>query len=87
MDACLNRSPFDAQKSSANTNDLWEKNLRIKVDGNGDYSLPNDNLFPKDGSKGRPEIYVVGVRNPFSIRVFLEEEVTDNSDDSTGKSK
>ncbi|MGB0932013.1 MAG: PQQ-dependent sugar dehydrogenase, partial [Chitinophagales bacterium] len=69
LDERPNRSPFDAQKSSANTNDLRGKILRIKVDENGEYSIPDGNLFPKDGSKGRPEIYIMGVRNPFRIAI------------------
>ena len=60
------RFPWDARKSSANTNDLRGKILRIKVEEEG-YSIPEGNLFPKDGSGGRPEIYVMGCRNPYRI--------------------
>ena len=63
------RGPWDAQKSSANTNDLRGKILRIKPEVDGTYSIPDGNLFPKDGSKGRPEIYVMGCRNPFRIAI------------------
>ncbi|RMG30296.1 MAG: PKD domain-containing protein, partial [Bacteroidetes bacterium] len=63
------RSPWDAQKSSANPNDLRGKILRIKVKPDGSYSIPDGNLFPKDGSRGRPEIYVMGCRNPYRISV------------------
>jgi len=62
------RSPWDAQKSSANTNDLRGKILRIKPEDDGTYSIPDGNLFT-DPSKGKPEIYVMGVRNPFRISV------------------
>ncbi len=62
------RSAWDAQKSSANTNDLRGKILRIKPEDDGTYSIPEGNLFA-DASKGRPEIYVMGVRNPFRISV------------------
>ncbi|HRN58582.1 MAG TPA: PKD domain-containing protein, partial [Agriterribacter sp.] len=31
--------------------------------------IPDGNLFPKDGSKGRPEIYVMGCRNPYRVSV------------------
>jgi cytochrome c len=63
------RAPFDAQKSSGNTHDLRGKILRITVKEDGSYTIPDGNLFPKDGSKGRPEIYVMGARNPYRITV------------------
>lgn len=63
------RGPFDAQKSSANTHDLRGKILRITPTEYGTYTIPDGNLFPKDGSEGRPEIYVMGARNPFRISV------------------
>ncbi|MFT2009021.1 PQQ-dependent sugar dehydrogenase [Pontibacter sp. 13R65] len=59
----------DAQRSAANTHDLRGKILRITPQPDGSYSIPDDNLFPKDGSEGRPEIYVMGCRNPFRIAV------------------
>jgi cytochrome c len=62
------RSAWDAQKSSGNTNDLRGKILRIKPEDDGTYSIPDGNLF-SDPSKGKPEIYVMGVRNPFRISV------------------
>lgn len=69
LDERSGRGPFDAQKSSANTQDLRGKILRIKVNKDGSYQIPDGNLFPKDGSEGRPEIYVMGVRNPFRFAV------------------
>ena len=63
------RAPFDAQGSSANSNDLRGKILRVKPEADGTYSIPDGNLFPKDGSQGRPEIYVMGCRNPFRIAI------------------
>lgn len=62
------KSPWDAQKSSANTNDLRGKILRIKPEDNGTYSIPDGNLFT-EAKQGRPEIYVMGVRNPFRISI------------------
>ncbi|MEO6035472.1 MAG: PQQ-dependent sugar dehydrogenase [Verrucomicrobiota bacterium] len=61
------RSPWDAQKSSANANDLRGKILRIHPENDGTYTIPKGNLF-KPGTAGtRPEIYVMGDRNPFRI--------------------
>lgn len=63
------RSPFDAQKSSANTNDLRGKILRIHPEPDGTYTIPDGNLFPKGQEGTRPEIYVMGCRNPYRISV------------------
>ncbi|PHN05950.1 ThuA domain-containing protein [Flavilitoribacter nigricans] len=62
------RSPWDAQKSAANSKDLRGKILRIKPEADGTYSIPDGNLFT-DAAEGRPEIYVMGCRNPFRISV------------------
>ena len=56
-------------KTSANTNDLRGKILRIKPEDNGTYSIPDGNLFPKGTPKTHPEIYIMGLRNPFRISV------------------
>ncbi|WPP49144.1 ThuA domain-containing protein [Catalinimonas niigatensis] len=63
------RYAWDAQKSSANTNDLRGKIIRIKPQADGSYTIPEGNLFA-DGTDGtRPEIYTMGHRNPFRISV------------------
>ncbi len=64
-----NRSPYDAQGSSANTNDLRGKILRIRPMPDGTYTIPEGNLFPQGSKKGRPEIYVMGCRNPFRFAI------------------
>ena len=66
------RAPFDAQKSSGNTNDLRGKILRIHIEADGSYTIPEGNLFPKGEPKTRPEIYVMGCRNPY--RISLDEK-------------
>ncbi|MEZ0485235.1 ThuA domain-containing protein [Fibrella aquatica] len=63
------RSAWDAQKSSANTNDLRGKIIRITPQPDGTYTIPEGNLFPKGTAKTRPEIYTMGHRNPFRISV------------------
>ncbi|MEV0157405.1 PQQ-dependent sugar dehydrogenase [Micromonospora sp. NPDC050686] len=64
------RNPaFDAQRTSANTNDLRGKVLRIKPGATGGYSIPAGNLFRPGTAKTRPEIYVMGLRNPFRIEL------------------
>ena len=63
------RFPWDAQKSSANTNDLRGKIIRITPQADGSYTIPEGNLFPEGTEKTRPEIYTMGHRNPFRIYV------------------
>jgi cytochrome c len=72
IDERAGRAIFDAQRSAANTADLRGKILRILPQADGTYSIPEGNLFPADGSAGRPEIYVMGDRNPFRISVDSE---------------
>ncbi|PIB34837.1 hypothetical protein BFP72_05175 [Reichenbachiella sp. 5M10] len=60
---------FDARRTSSNTNDLRGKILRIKPELDGSYSIPEGNLFVDDNPKTRPEIYVMGCRNPYRITV------------------
>ena len=60
---------YDERRSSGNTNDLRGKILRIKVKEDGSYEIPEGNLFPKGTDKTRPEIYVMGNRNPYRISV------------------
>ncbi|WP_460514240.1 ThuA domain-containing protein [Cyclobacterium sediminis] len=60
---------YDAARSSGNSNDLRGKILRIKVNEDGSYSIPEGNLYPEGTEKTRPEIYVQGNRNPYRISV------------------
>jgi glucose/arabinose dehydrogenase/PKD repeat protein len=63
------RGPFDAQKSSANTNDLRGKLIRITPRDDGTYTIPAGNLFPPGTEQTRPEIYYMGLRNPFRFAI------------------
>ncbi|MDB6068165.1 MAG: C-terminal target protein [Pedosphaera sp.] len=63
------RSAWDSQKSASNENDLRGKILRIHPLADGTYSIPTGNLFPPGTPLTRPEIYVMGCRNPFRISV------------------
>ncbi|MDH6228778.1 glucose/arabinose dehydrogenase [Streptomyces sp. MJP52] len=70
IDERASRNPaYDAQRSSGNTNDLRGKVLRIKVNADGSYTIPNGNLFPPGTARTRPEIYAMGFRNPFRMSV------------------
>ena len=70
-----NFNPNSAEKSSSNTNDLRGKILRIKPQSNGTYSVPAGNLFPQGTPNTRPEIYVMGARNPY--RFFIDKQNND----------
>ena len=63
------KEQYDARRSSGNTNDLRGKILRIKVNEDGSYDIPEGNLFPEGTAKTRPEIFTMGHRNPYRISV------------------
>jgi cytochrome c len=58
----------NAMRSAGNTNDLRGKVLRIRPTEQG-YEIPQGNLFPPGTPKTRPEIYVMGCRNPFRLSI------------------
>lgn len=70
--APLNDAPgheqYDARRSAGNTNDLRGKILRIRIKPDGTYEIPEGNLFVNT-PKTRPEIFVMGNRNPYRITV------------------
>lgn len=63
------RYVYNSLKSAANANDLRGKILRITPQPDGTAGIPKGNLFPVGTPKTRPEIYVMGCRNPFRIAV------------------
>ncbi|HEY0433886.1 MAG TPA: ThuA domain-containing protein [Chitinophagaceae bacterium] len=60
---------YDARRTAGNSYDLRGKIIRIRVKDDGSYEIPDGNLFPKSEAKTRPEIYVMGNRNPYRISV------------------
>lgn len=60
---------FDDQRGAANTNDLRGKILRIHPEPDGSYTIPEGNLFKTGTPNTRPEIFVMGNRNPWRIHV------------------
>lgn len=63
----------DARSGAANSQDLRGKILRIIPTEDGGYTIPEGNLF-KNPSDGRPEIYTMGARNPFTITYDHDSE-------------
>jgi cytochrome c len=68
MDARPDRAYVDALRSAGNTNDLRGKILRIRPTADGGYEIPEGNLF-SEAAQGRPEIYVMGARNPYTMSI------------------
>ena len=66
------RELADDQATAANTNDLRGKILRIKPLPEGGYAIPKGNLFPEGTPKTRPEIYAMGMRNPYRYSIDPE---------------
>jgi len=91
IDSRADRLSFDAQRSSANTNDLRGKILRIIPKPDGTYDIPEGNLFPVGIERTRPEIYTMGHRQPWRLHVdgetgwlFFGEVGPDAREDSVG---
>ncbi len=86
-----NMQKNDDLRAAGNTNDLRGKVLRIKPKADGGYDIPPGNLF-SNPTQGRPEIYVMGARNPYSITfdkktntLFYGDVGPDASNDSAEK--
>jgi len=69
IDEQKGREWADAQRTAANTNDLRGKILRIKPTAKGGYTIPDGNLFRKGTARTRPEIYIMGCRNPYRMSI------------------
>ncbi|WP_326769273.1 ThuA domain-containing protein [Streptomyces sp. NBC_01591] len=67
IDESPGRRAWDAQGTAGNTNDLRGKILRITPKDDGTYTVPEGNLFAPGTEKTRPEVYAMGMRNPFRI--------------------
>ncbi|MFG6477183.1 PQQ-dependent sugar dehydrogenase [Microbacterium sp. P06] len=63
---------FDSRRGAGNTNDLRGKILRFHVEDDGTYTIPEGNLFAPGTALTRPEIFIMGVRNPFRLEVDPE---------------
>jgi len=61
--------PYDAGRTASNTNDLRGKILRLHLLTDGTYDIPAGNLFAPGTPSTKPEIFVMGNRNPYRITV------------------
>ncbi|MFT6863158.1 MAG: cytochrome c [Akkermansiaceae bacterium] len=69
IDRRPNREPWNAEKSAANPNDLRGGIMRIRVNPDASYAIPEGNLFPEGTPGTRPEIFVMGCRNPWKFSI------------------
>lgn len=69
LDERPGKGPYDSQKGSSNTNDLRGKILRIMPNADGSYEIPAGNLFAPGTALTKPEIYGMGMRNPYRITI------------------
>ncbi|MCB9740949.1 MAG: ThuA domain-containing protein [Deltaproteobacteria bacterium] len=68
IDGRKDKSGYDARRSAGNPDDLRGKILRVVAKADGSVEIPKDNLYP-EGKGGRGEIFAIGVRNPFRMKV------------------
>ncbi|TAG10180.1 MAG: hypothetical protein EAZ42_04510 [Verrucomicrobia bacterium] len=70
VDQRPDREPWDTSLRASNTADLRGKIIRIRLTDDG-YSIPDGNLFASSNnpSQARPEIYIMGCRNPFRTSI------------------
>ena len=62
----------DAARTAGNTNDFRGSILRIQPQPDGSYTIPEGNLFPEGMPKTKPEIFVMGNRNPWRLSIDSE---------------
>ncbi|WP_225000068.1 PQQ-dependent sugar dehydrogenase [Cesiribacter sp. SM1] len=62
----------DGARTAGNTNDLRGTILRIRPRPDGSYTIPEGNLFPEGTPNTRPEIFIMGNRNPWRLTVDSE---------------
>ncbi|WP_402466319.1 ThuA domain-containing protein [Isoptericola aurantiacus] len=67
LDERSGRENYDSQRTSANSNDLRGKVLRIHPEDDGSYTVPEGNMFAPGTPDTLPEIFAMGFRNPFRI--------------------
>ncbi|MDB5051075.1 MAG: hypothetical protein JWO30_4146 [Fibrobacteres bacterium] len=60
---------FNSLRTAGNTNDLRGKVNRIHPEPDGKYTIPAGNLFPPGKDSTRPEIFMMGFRNPWTLDV------------------
>ena len=60
---------YDSARSAGNANDLRGKILRVHPEPDGTIRIPAGNLFAPGTPNTRPEIYVMGCRNPFRFSI------------------
>jgi cytochrome c len=65
----------DSQGTSSNSNNLLGKINRIHPEKDGTYTIPEGNLFTGFDGKTKPEIFVMGCRNPYRFTLDAHSDV------------
>lgn len=69
LDGRPGRELNDSRRTAGNSADWHGKILRIRPAPDGTYTVPPGNLFPPGTAKALPEVFAMGVRNPFRLAV------------------
>ena len=69
LDQRPGKEPWDGERTSGNSNNLVGKISRIRLNPDATYSIPEGNLFKPGTPKTRPEIFVMGCRNPWRMNI------------------
>ncbi|MBA3938295.1 MAG: PQQ-dependent sugar dehydrogenase [Planctomycetes bacterium] len=69
LDQRAGREPWDGERTAGSTDSFNGKILRIRPTADGGYEIPPGNLFPKGTPKTKPEIFVMGCRNPWRMTI------------------
>ncbi len=69
LDQRSGKEPWDGERTSGNSNNLVGKISRIRLNPDATYSIPEGNLFKPGTPKTRPEIFVMGCRNPWRMNI------------------
>lgn len=59
----------NSERTTQNTDSLIGKVLRIKPEPDGTYSIPKGNMFPPGTPGTRPEIWTMGHRNAYHLKI------------------
>src|SRR5690606_17686553 len=60
---------YDPQRTAGNSNDFRGSILRIHPEEDGSYTIPEGNIFSVGIENAKPEIYIMGVRNPMRLNI------------------
>lgn len=69
LDPAAGRAALDALTTSANPNSASGKILRLRPRSDGTYLVPEGNLYPAASTDALPEVFALGLRDPWCLTV------------------